>query len=66
MGGLLRLADGGKQSQIKGPRGTAFQPSALSRKGRSHSLFLCFGWARFDAPLFLLAFFPAVFAATIS
>jgi hypothetical protein len=77
-GGLLRLADGGKQSQItvararRDRRATPAQPLPANpvHEVKSQSTFVFFRRALFERTRFFLAFFlsflPGVLAATIS
>jgi hypothetical protein len=76
MSGLLRLADGGKQSQIRERVGSGAldDPTTnvcadalvcqLYLRARSQTLFVFF--ERFEMPFLLSNFFPGAFAATIS
>jgi hypothetical protein len=67
MGGLLRLADGGKQSQIR--KGSCVELGALARQlhpeAKSQILFVFFRYECFEGTFFLLSFFGTL-AATIS
>src|SRR5271169_11815 len=66
-GGLLRLADGSKRSQIRNARVGRTPPSANSIHGqKSQTLLVFFECARLEELFFPLVFFPGAFAATIS